>query len=173
MNSDARLSVLVVEDDPGKKQKMFVFLRSRNDLFAEPDVCVSTAEAVKRMQERAYDLLILDVVVAAKPGGAPDEKHSLDLLDQLESGHGDVKKPRFVLPVSSVTNLSNVVKDYFRGRPWGVLAYQEESAQALLDIESVARWIVRQSDQVPDSRRGARYVIAQMEEPEISYTYKT
>ena len=170
MNSDARLSVLVVEDDPGKKQKMFDFLRSRNDLFAEPDVCVSTAEAVKRMQERAYDLLILDVVVAAKPGGAPDEKHSLDLLDQLESGHGDVKKPRFVLPVSSVTNLSNVVKDYFRGRPWGVLAYQEESAQALLDIESVARWIVRQSDQVPDSRSCDVFVIAALEEPEFSAT---
>lgn len=170
MKSEVRLSVLVVEDDPGKKQKMFDFLQSRNDLFDEPEVCVSTSDAIKRMQGREYDLLILDIVIPAKPGGGPNEQHSLDLLDQIDAEHGGVHRPRFVLPISSVSNLSAKVKDYFLGRPWGVVPYQDDSAQALLDIESVARWIVRQSDQLEDARRCDVFVIAALEDPEFSAT---
>jgi len=168
MKSDVRLSVLVVEDDPGKKQKLFDFLQSRSDLFSEPDVCISTSEAIKRMQSQEYDLLILDVVISAKPGGAPNEQHSLDLLDQIDAEHGGIKRPRFVLPISSVSELSTNVRNFFLGRPWGVVAYQEDSAQALLDIESVARWIARDSEQSLQTRRCDVFVIAALEEPEFS-----
>jgi nucleoside phosphorylase/CheY-like chemotaxis protein len=168
MKSENRVSVLVVEDDPGKKQKLFEFLRSRSDLFTEPDVCVSTSEAARRMQDCEYDLLILDVVVPAKPGGAPNEQHSLDLLDQIDAEHGEIKRPKYVLPLSSVSDLPSSVKDFFLGRPWGVVAYQEDSAQALLDIESVARWIARELEQRPEERRCDVFVIAALEEPEFS-----
>lgn len=96
MKNERRLSILVVEDDPGKKQKLFDFLQARADLFEDPDVCVSTTDASKRMQEREYDLLILDVVVPAKPGGAPNERN-FDLLEQIDAEHGDIKVPKFVL----------------------------------------------------------------------------
>lgn len=162
------LSVLVVEDDPGKKQKLFDFLQARADLFEGPDVCVSTADAIKRMQDREYDLLILDVVVPAKPGGAPNERSSLDLLDQIDAEHGDIKPPKFVLPISSVSELSQEVKDFFVGRPWGVVAYREDSAQALLDIESVARWISRQAEQNSQERRCDVFVVAALEDPEFA-----
>lgn len=170
MKNERRLSILVVEDDPGKKQKLFDFLQARADLFEDPDVCVSTADASKRMQDREYDLLILDVVVPAKPGGAPNERNSLDLLEQIDAEHGDIKVPKFVLPISSASELSQEVKDFFLGRPWGVVGYHEDSAQALLDIESVARWISRQSDQNPQEQRSDIFVIAALEDPEFAAT---
>ena len=168
MKNEQRLSILVVEDDPGKKRKLFDFLQERADLFEEPDVCVSTIDASKRMQEREYDLLILDVVVPAKPGGAPNERNSLDLLEQIDAQRGEIKVPRFILPISSVSELSQEVKDFFRGRPWGVVSYHEDSAQALLDIESVARWISRQYDQNPQELRCDVFVIAALEDPEFA-----
>ena len=168
MKNDQRLSILVVEDDPGKKRKLFDFLRARADLFEEPDVCVSTADASKRMQDREYDLLILDVVVPAKPGGAPNERNSLDLLEQIDAEYGNIKVPKFILPISSVSELSQEVKDFFLGRPWGVVGYHEDSAQALLDIESVARWISRQFEQNPQERRCDVFVIAALEDPEFA-----
>ncbi len=168
MKNEKRLSVLVVEDDPGKKRKLFDFLQERADLFEEPDVCVSTADASKRMQESAYDLLILDVVVPAKPGGAPNERNSLDLLEQIDAEHGHINVPKYILPISSVSELSQEVKDFFLGRPWGVVSYHEDSGQALLDIESVARWISRQSDQSPQELRCDVFVIAALEDPEFA-----
>lgn len=170
MKDERRLSILVVEDDPGKKQKLFDFLQARADLFEEPDVSVSTADASRRMQEREYDLLILDVVVPAKPGGAPNERNSLDLLEQIDAKHGDIKSPKFVLPISSASELSQEVKDFFLGRPWGVVGYHEDSAQALLDIESVARWISRQSDQPLQDQRADIFIIAALEDPEFTAT---
>ncbi|WP_372824135.1 hypothetical protein [Polaromonas sp.] len=170
MKSYSPLIVLVVEDDPGKKQRMFDFLQERKDLFKDPEVCVSTADAIKRMQVQQYDLLILDVVIPARSGGTPNEQHSLDLLDQLDGEHGGVKRPRYVLAVSSVVNLSLAVKEYFRGRPWGIVAYENESAQALLDIESVSQWIARQAEQANEPRRCDVFVIAALEDPEFSAT---
>jgi nucleoside phosphorylase/DNA-binding NarL/FixJ family response regulator len=170
MKNEHRLSILVVEDDPGKKRKLFDFLQQRADLFEEPDVCVSTADASKRMQEREYDLLILDVVVPAKPGGAPNERNSLDLLEQIDAEHSDIKVPKFILPISSVSELSQEVKEFFLGRPWGVVSYHEDSAQTLLDIESVARWISRQLVQNPQERRCDVFVIAALEDPEFAAT---
>lgn len=167
MKSESLLAVLVVEDDPHKKQKLFDFLSSRSDLFEEPEVCISTSEAIKRMQSRRYDLLILDIVIPSKPGGDPSEQHSLDLLDQLDAEHDGVMKPRYVLPISSASNLSSTVREFFAGRPWGVVPYQESSAQALLDIESVSKWISLQSEAQPNSVSCDVFVIVALEDPEF------
>lgn len=166
--NNKNLSILIVEDNPSKKQKLFEHLQSKPDLFEEPEVCICISDAIKRMQEKKYDLLILDVVVPEKIGGIPREENSLELLERIDVEKGGIKAPRYVLPISSMPTLSENTRNFFRGRPWGIVPYDDQSTQSLSDIENVAKWILAHEDKNPDERQCDVFLITALEDPEFS-----
>lgn len=161
------LKTLIVEDNPNKKKKLFERLSSLPDIFCDPDVVVSTSEALRRLQESEYDLMILDIVVPLKPQGDPDEQNAVDLLTRIDAGVISIKRPKFVLQISSVSTLSNATRDFLRGRPWGCIQYSEDSTQALDDVEHVGRWIHQQSQIDQHVSACDVFVATALEEPEF------
>ena len=162
----APLEVLIVEDNPNKKRKLFEKVRGLSDIFKEPEVVGSASEAVRRLSLKDFDLLILDVVVPFQPDGDPHEQHSIDLLKRIDGGLGGIRRPRHVLSISSV-EVSADVASFFRGRPWGCVHYSEDSTKALDDVEHVGRWIAAQPDSLAPSACDALIVTA-LEEPEFT-----
>jgi len=164
----APLKTLIVEDNPAKKRKLFERLQTLPNIFSDPDVVGSTSEALKRIQEVQFDLMILDVVVPLKPEGEADEQHAMELLERMDASVGSTKRPKHVLMISAADTLSERVKDFTRGRPWGCIRYSEESEQALGDIERVAKWIY--SNPSNDNRASSLcdvFVVTALEEPEF------
>ncbi len=162
------LKTLIVEDNPAKKRKLFERLQAIPDVFADPDVVGSTGEALKRIQEVEFDLVILDVVVPSRAHGEPDEQNALELLARIDSDVGMLKRPRHVLLISAAEGLSDAVTEWTRGRPWGCIRYTEESDQALLDIERIGSWIHERGLERGRSQSCDAFIVTALEEPEFA-----
>lgn len=163
------IKILVVEDNPAKKRKLFEKFLNLPDLFGEPDVTGSTSDAIKLLKDNQYDLMILDLFVPLKASDPPDEQNAIDLLTRIDSGSNNIIKPKHVLLVSSAINLSEEVKDFARGRPWGCVHYSEDSEQVLEDIEHIAKWIQNQSDIAASNESACDiFIISALEDPEFT-----
>ena len=165
--TQAPLSVLLVEDTPAKKRKLFERMRAAPGLFSDPDVAVCTADAVRRLQDKQYDLMVLDIVIPHRADGDPDEQNSIDLLSRLDAAIGGIHRPRHVLPISANAQ-SSTVSEFFKGRPWGCIHYREDSDEALDNIETIARWIhAKVADEVRTSKCDV-FIVTALEEPEFT-----
>ncbi|MBW9335696.1 hypothetical protein FEE59_19470 [Herbaspirillum sp. RU 5E] len=163
----APLSVLLVEDTPAKKRKLFERMRASPDIFSDPDVVGCTADAIKRLQEKQYDLMVLDIAVPHRADGDPNEQNSIDLLAAIDEGIGNIKRPRHVLPISA-DEQSEKVSEFFKGRPWGCIHYREDSDEALDIIVKIAQWIHRKvSDEATISKCDI-FILTALEEPEFT-----
>lgn len=163
----APLSVLLVEDNPAKKRKLFERMRASPDIFSEPDVVGCAADAVKRLQDVSYDLMVIDIIVPFRADGDPDEQNSIDLLSRIDEGIGNLNRPKHVLAISAEAP-SPTVAAFFAGRPWGCIHYREDTDEALDVIEKIARWIHRKIAEEAKVSKCDIFVIAALEEPEFT-----
>ncbi|MDD2546139.1 MAG: hypothetical protein PHI55_07630 [Burkholderiaceae bacterium] len=139
--SSKSLDVLIVEDTPAKKRRMFERLHASLDVFGDPDVVANTADAIKRLNEKIYDLMILDLFIPRDNISDPDEQNAIDLLLKIDSGIGLIKKPRHIVSISSSELIGDKTLEFYRSRPWGCLRYSESSDQCIEDLENIGRWI--------------------------------
>lgn len=145
------IDVLLLEDDPAKKAKLLAFFdREKGRLFGRVDTAICVADARGFLRERRYDLLIADIVVPAVLGGALDERHSIDLFIEIDEG-AVITPPRYSLAISAVTELSQESRDFFIGRPWGILPYSDSNGDCLLTVEKICQYILAAPSD--DSRR--------------------
>lgn len=163
----APLSVLLVEDNPAKKRKLFERMRATPEIFSEPDVVGCTADAIKRLQEKPYDLMVLDIFIPYRADGDPVEQNSIDLLSRIDEGIGNINRPRHVLPISA-EEPSPAVSEFFKGRPWGCIHYREDSDEALDVIEKIAQWIHRKVSEDATISKCDIFIVTALEEPEFT-----
>jgi len=161
------LKVLLVEDEPSKKGRLIEFLGNRKDLFESIGTAISASEALERLRSTRYDLLVADVVIPRTLGGERNEQNCIDMLDEIDQLDSDVGAA-YVLPVSSAEGLSEACLQYFRGRPWGLIQYKDDSKQTLLDIERTAEWIATHSEHPAIDSACDAFIICALESPEFS-----
>ncbi|WP_186204778.1 hypothetical protein [Burkholderia gladioli] len=162
------LNILLLEDDPAKKTRLLSFLNQRRDLFNRVDTAICTAEARRRMEERSYDLFIVDIVVPYELGGEKNEKNSIALLEELDDGHGALNRPVFVLPMSASGELTADAHAFFVGRPWGILPYTEATDECLSTVEKVAQFVLKEMEHNSDVGNADVFLITALDEPEFS-----
>ncbi|CAM3049626.1 Response regulator receiver domain protein [Ectopseudomonas mendocina] len=163
------LDVLLLEDDPAKKNRLLAFLNERNDLFRHVDLAICTADAIRKMQERRFDLLIADIVVPASLGGEKSEEHSISMFERIDDLVDDINPPRFSLPVSASNEISQSVYEFFRGRPWGVLQYNDTNSESIETIEKVAQYVLAQGQGAAAPALACDvFIITALMEPEFS-----
>jgi len=138
-----KIKTLILEDDPSKKERLLRFL-SESDLFDEVSTVLCTDHAKKEMSGEKFDLLIVDIVVPRTLAGAKHEDNSIALLEEIDDGVGGMISPDFVLPLSSSKDLSQSARDFFLGRPWGIVPYEDTNDDAVLTIQRVAEYILRE-----------------------------
>jgi nucleoside phosphorylase len=138
-----KIKALILEDDPSKKERLLRFL-SGSDLFDEVSTALCTDHAKKEMSREKFDLLIVDIVVPKTLAGTKHEDNSIALLEEIDDGVGEMIPPDFVLPLSSSKDLSQSAQDFFLGRPWGIVPYEDTNDDAVLTIQRVAEYILRE-----------------------------
>lgn len=160
------IELLLLEDDPAKKSKLLSFINVNRELFSRVDSALCTSEARDRMKERRYDLFLVDIVVPAFLGGEKSEQHSISLFHDIEEGYDGVLRPRYCLPISSCSDLSQDAHDFFVGRPWGILPYHENDDDCLLTIEKVVRFVIGENQNTTHSKHCEVLLITALMEPE-------
>jgi nucleoside phosphorylase len=163
------MDVLLLEDDPAKKTRLLGYLQSeKGKLFGRIDTALCTNDAVTRLIENQYDLFISDVVVPASLGGEPNEMYAVDLFQQIDEGIGDIRRPRYSLAISAADELSLESKDFFVGRPWGILKYDEASDEFRITIAKICAFINGQNDHEAKARTCDIFIITALLDPEYS-----
>lgn len=162
------LDVLLLEDDPYRKNRLLSFLSSSKDVFGRIDVALCTSDALRLLRERQYDLLIADVVVPREMGGEKSEQNCIALFEQMDDGYGDLKLPSFSLPLSSSRSLSKAAHEFFRGRPWGILPYTDDSDECLSSVEKIAQFVLATKNKSVTDRSCDVFIISALHEPEFA-----
>lgn len=161
------LNILIVEDTPAKKRRMFERLNASKDVFGEPDVVTNTADALKNLKAKTYDLLILDLVIPRDNISDPDEQNAIDLLRKIDSGDNQINKPRHVVSISSSESIKDGTLDFYRSRPWGCLRYSESSDQCIEDLENIGRWVHNDVTGEVNNQQCEVFIIAALDDPEM------
>lgn len=161
------LEILLLEDDPRKKQRLLAFLTNSKELFSRVDTVLCTKDAIRHMKERQYDLFLADVVVPIELGGDISEQNCIQLFENLDENFDDVNSPKFSLPISSSGEISRTVHDFFRGRPWGVLQYEDSNDGSIATIEKIAHFVLLEKSK--NEPPGCDiFIITALMEPEFS-----
>jgi nucleoside phosphorylase len=161
------LDVLLLEDDPSKKNRLLRFLNDHKDLFARTDVALCTSEALRRMSAYHYDLLIADVVVPSELGGDNSENHCISMFEAIDDGHIEVFRPRYALAISASMGLTPGAHEFFRGRPWGILPYTEQTDECLATVEKVARFALKEKSGDQEHAPCDVFIVTALLEPEF------
>lgn len=161
------LDILIVEDTPAKKRRMFERLHASIDVFGEPDVVTNTADAIRRLKEKIYDLMILDLVIPRDNISDPDEQNAIDLLTKIDYDASSIKKPRHILSISSSESIRDETLDFYRSRPWGCLRYSESSDQCMDDLENIGRWIHNDVTGEVSNQQCDVFIITALDDPEM------
>lgn len=162
------LNVLLLEDDPGKKHRLLHFLNARKgELFAQVDTTLSVSDTLRLLKDHEYDLLLVDVIVPAVLGGTAHESNSMELFAQLDEGVG-IKQPRYSVAISASEELSANARNFFVGRPWGILPYSESSNDCMATIEKICKYIIDRAAQGTPDRSCDVFVLTALMDPEFA-----
>lgn len=162
------LDVLLLEDDPSKKNKLLSLLNGEKNLFGKVDTAICTADAVRLMTEKSYDLLIADVVVPSELGGEKSEDNCIAMLEQIDDGFGAINRPSYTVAVSASSELTQDAHEFFRGRPWGIVPYVDDSQECIRSIESISRFVLSKKEESNSSQKCDILIISALIEPEFS-----
>lgn len=161
------LNVLLLEDDPSKKNRLLTLLNTDKSLFARVDTAICTSEAIRMMKSFRYDLLVADIVIPAELGGEKHENNCISMFEQLDDGYDDICCPAYSLPISASDQLSKAAHEFFQGRPWGILPYNETSNECLGTVEKVARFVQSEKDKKHEMESCDIFILTALMEPEF------
>lgn len=134
-------NVLVLEDDPGKKGKLCEHLNAKLHVSCENiDFAICTADALKRLREKEYELFIADVIVPVHAGGEKSETNSMDLFQQIDDGE-DLYRPLYSVALSESSELSISAQEFFKHRPWGIIKYSDNDDSFRKTIDAIIEFI--------------------------------
>lgn len=162
------LKILLLEDDPAKKEKLLFLLKDK-DLCSNLDVAICTSQALSLIKDRPrYDLLIADIVVPAELCGHKDERNCIDFFNEIDENIPLDKRPLYSLPISASTELTSLAYDFFRCRPWGILPYSESSGDCMNALQSIASWILNDK-RCHDAKNDCDvFILTALSQPEYS-----
>ena len=132
------------------------------------DTALCTADAIARLGETQYDLFIADLVVPASLGGDVDEAYAVDLFQQIDEGMGNIIRPTYCVAISAAEGLTAVSKDFFIGRPWGILKYDESNDEFRSTIAKICEFIGQEKVSAPSQRTCDVFIVTALLDPEFS-----
>lgn len=164
------LDVLLLEDDPSKKNRLLAFLNQERELFSRVDTALCTSDALQRMRERQYDLFISDVVVPVELGGDKSEENCVSMFMEIDDGYDGILPPHFSLPISASREIGENAFGFFKGRPWGILPYDEATGECILAVEKVSRFVLQEKARMERDAGSSCdvFLISALMEPEFS-----
>lgn len=117
------MQILVVDDDRDRAQELLTYLvDGLNTSAQEVKVVYDAISARDALSERAFDLMVLDVMLPFRQDSEPDERTALDLLTEIYET-GNLHRPRHIIGLTAYEAVEQAVSREFTSRSW-VLVWQ-------------------------------------------------
>lgn len=160
-------NILLIEDAPDGKSGLLQFLNDkRNKYYTNLDFAACTSDAIKLMNKTTYDLVILDVILPVHLGGEKHEQNSINLFEQFNEPV-EIRAQEYIVALSESEELSDEAKDYFSGKPWGLLKYSETNNQYIQSLDKIINYIITKNSKNVVEKTCDIFIITALESPEF------
>lgn len=120
------LEILIIDDNVNKIDAL---RKVMNPLYAEGDIQIeeshTIADARELMRVKAYDLVILDMVIPELEGEDPSHTGGVDFLDEIDNNNS-VLRPLQIIGLTEYETEYNTQQAQFRDRLWHLLYFSQK-----------------------------------------------
>ncbi|MCM8732547.1 hypothetical protein ACFO8O_16435 [Hephaestia sp. GCM10023244] len=138
------MRILVVDDNPKRYDRLFIAFAKIGIAREQIDLVDSANGAREKLGSRAYDLLILDILLPLWSEGGEDTQHSADLLFEIREGE-IANPPRYILGITADREVAAAVQQQFEDYTWTVLHYADDNDEWVGRATNCARYLVERT----------------------------
>lgn len=112
--------ILIIDDQPAKYSS--ILQQIDRSINPERDVVVANClrDGLVHLNNRQFDVLILDMLLPEVPWGEPIEDGGVQLLEHLEED-SDLKLPKYIIGITASADSVDSVTKTFQSKPWILL----------------------------------------------------
>lgn len=135
------MHILIAEDLPKKHDRVLALLQSAlHDDQLVIDWAKSFRSAIKCLEMRNYDLLILDLVLPVRDGEVPDLKGGKMVISEILAG-GSCRKPSHIIGLTAFPDSSSQVAQEIHHNLAHMIIYDETSANWEDSLTTKAKYV--------------------------------
>lgn len=162
------MDILLMEDNPAKKGKLLPCLHSQAE-GGRVDAVLCAEDALRLLKERQYDLFVADLVIPWRCNAEEKESNAIEIFQKIDEEIGGVFRPKFSLTISAGQSLSLEAQEFFGGRPWGIVRYDESSDECIEAIVQTCKFVKNEIQATSKSNRTCDVaIICALLEPEFA-----
>jgi len=166
------MKILIVDDERTRYKKLIQSLLNNMGLSREDvDYAVCTEDAKKKLAVIEYDLLILDLLIPLWLEDEPSEKHSEDLLNELNCDD-EYKKPKKIVGITAEKDTVSETIKQFENQTWQVIRYEPSCTNWITKIENCVRYLQSTNESQKLEFNYDLAIICALDDPELSEILK-
>ena len=119
------MKILIAEDSNEKIGQIRQVLASMGLKDEQSDISYTVSDAKQCLAKTDYDLLILDVILPARPGDEPKHSNSVVLLTELTE-RNSLRRPRHILGLTAYDQAIKDAGPAFVNKTWSVIKYSAD-----------------------------------------------
>lgn len=139
------MRILIVDDFQSKYDRFIAGLELVGISRADIMLVTNANDARDCLENTAYDLMVLDVVLPLRAGDAPRDQNSIDLLIELASSDS-LLRPRQIVGITAHDELVSKVAPIFKERLWTVVSYKEGQDEWIKQLLNCAVYLLGGAD---------------------------
>jgi len=141
------ISILIVEDNSEKAKDIKSVLFEFVEIQANIDIVPDTNGARRLIEEKKYDLLILDLVLPNDFGDDPSAENGVDFLKEIDLDPYK-KLPFHILGITSFSDLVEEFSDEFRKNLWYLIEYKAEFEDWKDILRNKIEWLITSKKEI-------------------------
>ena len=165
------LNILVIDDDSVKIGNVCNIIYEFSEIPKDNIDCVlEMRQAILKMQEEQYDLIILDIKLPRRIGNITTETGGIELLEAIQNTDR-IKKPTCIIGLTAHNDLAKEHEKYFTDNVWSLLVYDSAEFLWKNQIRTKIKYLLYWKKQIINNIKNEReynydYAIITAVEPE-------
>lgn len=167
------MKILIVDDSPRRYGRFVDAIHSLGVEQADIDTAVGAKQADELLQQKQYDLLVLDIVLPVWPQGEGDPKHALDLLFRIHTDDETLHRPRHIVGITSDRTAADRAATEFAAYTWTIIDYSPTDDEWLNRLVACVRYLLQLHPAAAPADRATREradvaIVCALATPELS-----
>lgn len=162
------MKILVVDDHAGRYRVLLEMLSKAGLGDDGIDIVSCTNDARDRLEEKQYDLMVLDILIPLRNGEEPNERAATDLLTEVTVSE-TLNRPRHIVGITSDSATADRVNPIFGEYLWTVIRYSPSNDSWAGQIRACVEYLAKNSAGPANHSYGQDVVIlCALRDPELA-----
>ena len=161
------MKLLLVDDDPRRYRRLMDRLAEAGVSREDVQFATSANDARDLLETEQFDLMVVDIILPLRPEDEPQERHSIDLINELID-FGNLKRPRQIVGLSAFDPAAVSARPFFAERLWTVVQYSDSNDDWIAQINNCINYIIGTSEsQIRECLDADIVIICALDNPEL------